>query len=376
VPATYTIPALDPYLVSAAAFARMARAGITSIVHCQLSGPPLFDTAGAVARAARDVGVRVAFVVPLRDRARLGYGADQAILAHMAPADRDAIAARWLRPILPIAEQLDLVDRIAEQYSSPTFAVQYGPVGMEWCSDQLLGEVAIRAGRSQRRIHMHLLESRYQRQWCDHHYPNGPVTRLAELGLLSPRLTLAHGTWLRPDESEILAAHGVTISVNTSSNLRLKSGIAPVHDMKTAGLRFAVGLDALALDDDDDMLRELRLSCMPDLASRRMSAGPTCLMPPAMPAPARCAATASPASWWPARPRTSSCWIMQAWRPTSTSGSTIPLSASSPARASSTSKACIAPAVPSFAKAACSASIRRRSRKSSPHNARPPRRIS
>jgi cytosine/adenosine deaminase-related metal-dependent hydrolase len=260
VPATYTIPQLDPYLVSAAAFARMARAGITSIVHCQLSGPPLLETAGAVARAARDVGVRVAFVVPLRDRARLGYGADAAILAHMAPADRDAIAARWLRPIAPIAEQLDLVDRIAGQHASAGFAVQYGPVGMEWCSDELLGEVATRAARSRRRIHMHFLESRYQREWTDRHYPNGPVARLAELGLLSPQLTLAHGTWLRPEESEILAAHGVTVSVNTSSNLRLKSGIAPVHAMKTAQLRFAIGLDALALDDDDDMLRELRLT--------------------------------------------------------------------------------------------------------------------
>jgi cytosine/adenosine deaminase-related metal-dependent hydrolase len=260
VPATYTIPLLDPYLVSAAAFARMARAGITSIVHCHLSGPPLLETAGAVARAARDVGVRVAFVVPLRDRARLGYGADEAILAHMAPSDREAIAARWLRPIAPIAEQLDLVDRIAEQHDSPTFAVQYGPVGMEWCSDELLGEVATRAGQSLRRIHMHLLESRYQREWTDRHYPNGPVARLAELGLLTPRLTLAHGTWLRPEENRLLAAHGVTVSVNTSSNLRLRSGIAPLHDMKTAQLRFAIGLDALALDDDDDMLRELRLT--------------------------------------------------------------------------------------------------------------------
>jgi cytosine/adenosine deaminase-related metal-dependent hydrolase len=260
VPATYTIPQLDPYLVSAAAFARMARAGITSIVHCQLSGPPLLETAGAVARAARDVGVRVAFVVPLRDRARLGYGADDAILAHMASADRDAIATRWLRPIAPIAEQLDLVDRIAEQHAGPSFAVQYGPVGMEWCSDQLLGQVAARAATSQRRIHMHLLESRYQREWTNRHYPDGPVTRLAELGLLSPRLTLAHGTWLRPGENEILAAHGVTVSVNTSSNLRLKSGVAALHAMKIAQLKFAIGLDALALDDDDDMLRELRLT--------------------------------------------------------------------------------------------------------------------
>jgi 5-methylthioadenosine/S-adenosylhomocysteine deaminase len=260
VPATYTIPLLDPYLVSAAAFARMARAGITSIVHCQLSGPPLLETAGAVARAARDVGVRVAFVVPLRDRARLGYGADEAILAHMAPGDKEAIAARWLRPIPPITEQLDLVDRIAEQHAGPAFAVQYGPVGMEWCSDELLGEVAARARRSERRVHMHLLESYYQREWADRHYPEGPITRLAELGLLSSHLTLAHGTWLRPEENCLLAAHGVTVSINTSSNLRLKSGIAPVHEMKTAGLRFAIGLDALALDDDDDMLRELRLT--------------------------------------------------------------------------------------------------------------------
>jgi cytosine/adenosine deaminase-related metal-dependent hydrolase len=260
VPATYTIPPLDPYLVAAVAFARMARAGITSIVHCHLSGSGLLDSAGAVCRAARDVGVRVAFVVPLRDRHRLGYGADAAILAHMAPADVEPISARWLRPIAPIAEQLELVDRIADRYESPSFNVQCGPVGMEWCSDELLGEVAARAAQSQRRIHMHLLETRYQRQWTDRHYAGGPVNRLAQLGLLSERLTLAHGTWLRPDESEILARHDVTVSINTSSNLRLKSGIAPLQAMKTARLRVAIGLDALALDDDDDILRELRLT--------------------------------------------------------------------------------------------------------------------
>lgn len=262
VPATYTLPPLDPYLVAALAFARMARAGITSIVHCHVSsgGISLLTAAEAVARAARDVGVRVAFVVPLRDRHRLGYGADAAILAHMAATDVEAITARWLKPIAPIAEQLDMVDRIAERCESPSFSVQCGPVGMEWCSDDLLRQVAARANQSGRRIHMHLLETQYQRQWTDRHYTEGPVQRLAELGLLSERLTVAHGTWLRPDESEILARHNVTVSINTSSNLRLKSGIAPLSSIKAARLRFAIGLDALALDDDDDILRELRLT--------------------------------------------------------------------------------------------------------------------
>lgn len=262
VPATYTIPRLDPYLIAALAFARMARGGITSIVHCHLSAEPAALTAAAeaVSRAARDVGVRVAFVVPLRDRHRLGYGADEAILAHMEPGDIDAIRARWLKPIPPIEAQLDAVEAIAARCERDGFTVQYGPVGMEWCSNALLGEVARRAAASDRRIHMHLLESRYQRAWTDRHYPEGPVARLAKLGLLSPHLTLAHGTWLRPDENQMLAGHGVTVSVNTSSNLRLKSGVAPVPAMKAAGVRFAIGLDALALDDDDDMLRELRLT--------------------------------------------------------------------------------------------------------------------
>jgi cytosine/adenosine deaminase-related metal-dependent hydrolase len=262
VPATYTLPRLDPYVIAALAFARMARAGITSVVHCHLSSDQASLTAAAVdvARAARDVGVRVAFVVPLRDRHRLGYGADDAILAHMEPGDIDAITWRWLKPIPEIATQLDTVDQIASRCANSRFTVQYGPVGLEWCSDALLTEVAKASIASDRRVHMHLLESRYQREWTDREYQEGPIGRLARLGLLSERLTVAHGVWLRPDENRMLAGHGVTVSVNTSSNLRLKSGIARLAEMKQAGLSFAIGLDSLALDDDDDILRELRLA--------------------------------------------------------------------------------------------------------------------
>ena len=264
VPATYTLPRLDPYLVAALAFARMAKAGITSIVHCHLSSDPatLRAAAADVARAARDVGVRVGFVVPLRDRHRLGYGPDDDILAHMPAEDIDAIKARWLKPIPPIADQLAAVEDIARACERDDFTVQYGPVGMEWCSDRLLAEVAREARASGHRVHMHLLESKYQRRWADREYPEGPVRRLETLGLLSDRLTLAHGVWLRPDEAGILGHAGATVSVNPSSNLRLKSGIASLETMKAAGLRFAIGLDSLGLDDDDDMLRELRLAAL------------------------------------------------------------------------------------------------------------------
>ena len=57
-----------------------------------------------------------------------------------------------------------------------------------------------------RRIHMHLLETIYQRAWADQHFPGGVVRYLRDIGFLSERLTLAHCIHARPDEIEMIAA--------------------------------------------------------------------------------------------------------------------------------------------------------------------------
>jgi cytosine/adenosine deaminase-related metal-dependent hydrolase len=106
---------------------------------------------------------------------------------------------------------------------------------------------------------MHLLETEPQRVWADQAYPEGLMSNLAGIGLLSPRLTLAHCVWAQPEELALVAAHGARIAVNTSSNLHLFSGRAPVAAMLEAGIDVAMGLDGCAFDEDDDGLRELRL---------------------------------------------------------------------------------------------------------------------
>ena len=145
--------------------------------------------------------------------------------------------------------------------------MQFGPNGVQWCSDALLEAVAEASSLSGRRIHMHLFETRYQRSYLDQLYGGDAVKFLDRIGLLSPRLTLAHCVWARPDELELLAARGVTISTNSSSNLKLRSGVAPVAKMLGCGCRVAMGIDGGALDDDDDMLRELRLTHLLHLGS-------------------------------------------------------------------------------------------------------------
>lgn len=257
------IPSVDPYLAAVVALsnAALGGAGVVMMHYTRTQGfTDLPTEAAEVARAARDVGVRVGFAVAMRDRNPLTYGPSEPILSMLSDAARAEIERRLLRPPLSPKEFVALVDDVAGAAAGPTFEVQYGPNGVQWCSDALLQAIAEASQRSGRRVHMHLLETRYQRAWADANFPGGMVKHLDEIGLLSPRLSLAHCVWARPDELELLAERGVTLVNNNSSNLHLRSGMAPVARMLKRGCRVALGIDGCALDEDDDALRELRLA--------------------------------------------------------------------------------------------------------------------
>src|SRR5665213_1660247 len=256
-------PPIDPYLNAALAFARMAQSGIGLVVHCHMAAnnPKLIDSAAAVCRAAEDIGIRLAFVVPMRDRDRLGYLSDNAVIRRLPTKHRDPIRKRWLAGTVPPAdEQIEIADEIARRYSSRLVEVLYGPAAPHWCTNRMLELVAIASARSGGRVHMHCLETRYQREFADAAYPQGLFPYLKSIGLLTDRLTLAHGVYLLPAEMDMIADANAIVSLNTCSNLRLRSGIAPASQMAERGVSLALGIDALGLDDDEDGLRELRLT--------------------------------------------------------------------------------------------------------------------
>ena len=249
------IPSVDPYLAAAVSLANTALggAGVVMMHYTRAQGFTDLPTEVAeVARAARDVGVRVGFAVAMRDRNPLVYGDSEPVLAALPAAARAEIERRLLRPPLSPKDYVALVDDVAAAAAGPLFDVQYGPNGVQWCSEALLEVIAEASARTGRRVHMHLLETRYQRAFADANYPDGMVKHLDAIGLLSPRLSLAHCVWARPDELELLAERGVTLVNNNSSNLHLRSGMAPVARMVERGCRVALGIDGSALDEDDD----------------------------------------------------------------------------------------------------------------------------
>ncbi len=260
--ALYAHPPIDPYLNAALAFGRLAQAGVGSVmhVHSSIDIKRLPADAEAVCRAARDVGIRLAFVVPLRDQQTLGYGSDDALLAAHPEADQPMIRSTWLNTFPSPGDYVALVREIAARVEGPLISVQYGPNSPQACSDALLAAIGEASAADGRRVTTHLLETSIQRQWADATYPDqGFLPHLDRLGLISQRFTGAHGVWLTAADIALLAERGAQIAVNTSSNLRLRSGIAPVAQYLKAGMRFSFGIDSFSVDDDDDAFRELRL---------------------------------------------------------------------------------------------------------------------
>ncbi|WP_260928275.1 amidohydrolase family protein [Novosphingobium sp. 9] len=253
-------PRLDPWLNAVVALGRLARSGVGVVAHCHNTqdGRALLAEAEAVSRAARDVGIRVVFGWPFFDRNPMVYGELERLAALLPEHMRERVrhAETGMRDC---ATNMALIEQ-ARAFEHAFFTLQYHPVAPQWARPETLAAIAQTSARENRRVHMHCLETEPQRRWAEAQHPAGLLAWLDELGLLNDRLTLAHAVWLDERDIALLAARGVTVSVNASSNLRLRSGMPQLRAMLEAGVRVAFGLDGMALDDDEDMLREGRLA--------------------------------------------------------------------------------------------------------------------
>jgi cytosine/adenosine deaminase-related metal-dependent hydrolase len=77
--------------------------------------------------------------------------------------------------------------------------------------------------------------------------------------MLGPRMTLGHGVWLNETDIDRMAETGSCVCHNCSSNFRLRSGIAALNHFEAKGINTAIGLDEAGINDDRDMLQEMRL---------------------------------------------------------------------------------------------------------------------
>jgi 5-methylthioadenosine/S-adenosylhomocysteine deaminase len=84
------------------------------------------------------------------------------------------------------------------------------------------------------------------------------IRRLAAAGLLDPRIVAAHCVKVDSEEIDLLAQHDVAVIHCPRSNAHLGCGIAPLADLRAAGLRVGIGTDGVSSVPSHDVFEELR----------------------------------------------------------------------------------------------------------------------
>lgn len=123
-------------------------------------------------------------------------------------------------------------------------------------------------------MHTHMSETKAEVAQNVNDYGLRPVAHLEKLGMFSRPTLLAHAVHLTDEEIEILAKHGVAVSHNPGSNLKLASGIARVPELLKAGVTVSLGTDGPASNNNLDMFEEMRLAA---LIHKGVSGDPTAI---------------------------------------------------------------------------------------------------
>jgi 5-methylthioadenosine/S-adenosylhomocysteine deaminase len=106
-------------------------------------------------------------------------------------------------------------------------------------------------------LHMHLAESTAESARCLEMHGKRPIPYCRDLGLLTPRCSLAHVVDATEEELDILAQSGACVVHNPSSNMKLASGVAQVPAMLERGMRLALGTDGAAANNRLNMFTEM-----------------------------------------------------------------------------------------------------------------------
>jgi 5-methylthioadenosine/S-adenosylhomocysteine deaminase len=157
------------------------------------------------------------------------------------------------------AEGLARTEAFAREFArDPLITPAVAPHSMYTLDEDTLRRCRALAERFGIPMIIHLAETEEEIRISGEKHGMSPAAYLDSLGFWKPGTLAAHGVWLTAADNDILKRHGVGVSHNPESNMKLASGIAPVIAMRAAGLPVGVGTDGAASNNDLDMFEAMR----------------------------------------------------------------------------------------------------------------------
>ncbi len=216
------------YWGSMLAFAEMIRGGTTAF--CDM-----YMFMNSCAEAAADCGIR----------GNIARG-----LAGVSPNGMQALQ-----------ENVDLFQKW-EGACDGRIHVMLGPHAPYTCPPDYLKKVRDTAEKYGIPIHIHLAETKGEVDTCKEKFGITPIALMNQIGLFDCPTLAAHCVHVNDDDIQIMADKHVRVAHNPGSNLKLASGIAPVPEMRKAGIVVGLGTDGASSNNKLDMFAEMRLAAL------------------------------------------------------------------------------------------------------------------
>ena len=233
------------YVSTWVGLAELALAGCTtSTDHLYLHPHGAGDLLTAEIEAATDIGIRFH---PTRGSMSLSEK-DGGLPPDDVVSDDDSI----------LAASEEAVRRHHDRAWGAMTRVALAPCSPFTVTEQLMVRTAELAERLDVRLHTHFAENVEDDEFSMARFGCRPMEYLERTGWASDRTWVAH--CVMPDAGEIvrLGAAGVGVAHCPSSNLILASGIAPVVDLRAAGVAVGLGVDGSSSADAASLWLEAR----------------------------------------------------------------------------------------------------------------------
>jgi len=216
----------------------------------------LVDT---VLSAYAEAGIRVVFAIAARDRGALDIAPflaknlPESIRRRLAEQDRSA-----RNELAFVAGQIRRLGMAPTELQTWALA----PSGPQRCSAELLEGIAALSREHGLPVLTHVYETRVQAAAAQMDTSGSLIDVLARAGLMNDRLGIVHGVWLSPRHIAQIADAGACIVHNPISNLKLKSGVAPILDLYRAGIDIALGCDNCSCAESQNIFTAMRMLCL------------------------------------------------------------------------------------------------------------------
>ena len=235
------------------------RCGITTVQDMLGLSPLNEEYTDVVLSAYRECGIRVVFSPMVSDVPPI------AMVRHRdsLPADVQEMLGT---KALPMREQLDYLEhQLGRHPAGGTQHWAIAPFAPQRCTPRMLEGCAELAEKHDLAVYTHVYETRGQaliaRELFTEH-EGSLISYLDHTGLLGPRLNIVHSVWISRPEMDRMAAAGAGIVLNHLSNLKLKSGIAPVCDLRESGVRLGLGCDNCSGSDVQSVFQAMKMFCL------------------------------------------------------------------------------------------------------------------